>query len=81
MKRKWNASKAEKYAEKYWEKNGYAFEIKHQYISRTDYIVSKDGFAMPYSISSDITDPKGDMKNFEKCFGMYKILKNEGMVE
>lgn len=76
--RKWERTKAEKYAEKFWEENGFAFTVKREYASKTIYKVSKNGVELEYAISSDITDPKGDMKNFEKQFEMYSFLKSKG---
>jgi pyocin large subunit-like protein len=76
--RKWESTKAERYAERHWKENGYTFSIKREYASKTIYTVSKNGVELEYTISSDITDPKGDMKHFEKQFEMYSFLKSKG---
>ena len=39
----WEKSRAEKYAEKYWKKHGYHYQPKRKYMSKSVYLVSKDG--------------------------------------
>ena len=70
--KEWEKSKAEKYAENYWTKNGYTFTVKRKYISKTIYMVSKDGIEMRYDIAGDTVDNKGNMKFFEKSFELHK---------
>lgn len=75
---KWERNAAQKYAEKYWTDNGYQFTATKEYSSKVVYMVGKDGIEMQYEVSSNITDPKGDMKLFEKSYAMFCILKQKG---
>ena len=68
----WERSGAERYAEKYWRKWGYTYTVRRKYISKTVYLVGKDGIEMEYIVQGAVTNPKADMRAFERLFEMHK---------
>ena len=76
MERKWEHSKIEKYAEKWWLQNGYNFETKKEWISKTIYIVSKDGKQHEYTIyPSQMKFFEKTMQQFQENWDMYFELQ------
>lgn len=67
---KFEKTRAEKYAEKWFTENGFEFELKKQYISKTKYLVTKDGITDDFELPSTVTDPKRFMAMYGETFKM-----------
>lgn len=63
-------SKIESYAEKWFKEHGFEFKILKQYLSKTNYEVTKDGVTDTFELSSSVTDGKLYMDNYGKSFAM-----------
>ena len=74
MERKWQISRIEKYAEKWFAQNGFSFELVKQYVSKTIYLISKDGISEKFELPSEATDIKGYMELFRKSFELEKQI-------
>lgn len=72
----WEKSRAEKYDEKYWKKHGYHYQPKRKYMSKSVYLVSKDGVEVTYDIPYSVTDPVKFMKFFADLFDMHTKLQS-----
>ena len=76
MERKWEHSKMERYAEKWWRMNGYQFEIKKEWVSKTVYTVRKDNKELEYVIyPSQMKYFKDEMIVFTNYWDMYFKIK------
>lgn len=80
-KQKWNFSKEEKFAIKWFNEHGYNGELKKQYLSKTVFVIEKDGvvgeFSLPQGIKIDIAKY---MDSYEKNWNMLcelQRLRNE----
>ena len=49
-------SNQEKYAEKWFEKNGFTYRYVKQWISKTVYEISKDGLTYKWELPYDVTN-------------------------
>lgn len=81
-KAKWDFSNEEKYAIRWFNENGFTGELVKQYISKTIFIVSKDGQTEKFELPQGFKGMKMGkyMAMFEKSFAMaieYERLKRE----
>lgn len=69
---KWDFSKEEKFAIKWFEENGYSGRIIKQYISKTIFEISKDGIADKFELPQGIVfkNIKGYMEQYKKNWEM-----------
>lgn len=69
---KWDFSKEEKFAIKWFEENGYSGRIIKQYISKTMFEISKDGIADKFELPQGIVfkNIKGYMEQYKKNWEM-----------
>lgn len=71
-KAKWDLSKEEKYAVNWFNKHGFDGEIEKQYLSKTKFIISKNGvtdrFELPQGIKNINT--RKIMDSYEKSFNL-----------
>ena len=72
---KWNLSKEEKYAIQWFDKNGYDGKIEKQYISKTIFTVSKDGFSTKFELTQGL--PKINMSDFMNRFENNFIMERK----
>ena len=63
-------SRAEKFAEKWFDENGFSYELKKQYLSKTKYTVTKDGVTDDFELPSAVTEYKNYMKQYGESFKM-----------
>ena len=63
---KWDLSKEERYAVRWFEKNGFSGKIEKQYITKTIFIVEKDGVKEAFHLTQGL--PNMNMKNYMKMF-------------
>ena len=68
MSLEWEVSKPAKYAEKWWKKNGYAYERVGCSVYYDKYVVKKDGHSMEFDVNCMVTNFKENMVYFEKMF-------------
>ena len=68
---KWEKSTAARYAELYWTEHGYVFSFVRNDRNKDDYVVSKNGVLMGYTILKDTVDFPAEMIKFEKMFAQY----------
>lgn len=76
-KAKWDFDYNEKYAIKYWDNNGYSGELKRQYVTKTVFVIRKDGTELQWAIYS-VTKPrdmKKCMEQFEFAFNLHRDLE------
>ena len=66
----WEASQAEKYAERWWKKNGFDVNLLKRYQSKSIYAVSRDGMATNVEIPYTVRKFKGFMEQFQKGFDL-----------
>jgi len=66
----WEASPAEKYAEGYWEKNGFTVKLLKRYQSKSIYEVSRDGLTRKEEIPDTVRRFGEYMKQFQKGWDM-----------
>lgn len=64
---KWDFSKEERYAIRWFAENGYTGRIVKQYISKTVFEISKDGVTSKFEIPQGI-----DLKNVKKYMEQYR---------
>lgn len=67
-KAKWDFSKEEKYAIKWFEENGFTGKVIKQYLSKTEFEISKDGITDKFTLPQGIVfrDIKGYMDQFKR---------------
>lgn len=65
---KWDFSKEEKFAIKWFEENGYSGRITKQYISKTIFEITKDGITDKFELSQGIVikNIKGYMEQYRQ---------------
>ena len=64
------ASPAEKYAERWWEKHGFVVELLKRYQSKSIYKVSRDGMTTNEEIPYTVQKFKEFMERFQKGWDM-----------
>lgn len=69
---KWDFSKEEKFAIKWFEENGYSGRIIKQYISKTIFEIEKDGVTDKFELPQEIEfkNIKGYMEQYKKNWEM-----------
>ena len=68
---KWDFSKIEEYAIKWFNENGFDGKIEKQYLSKTIFTVSKDGVADKFELHQDIK-----IKSIKKYIDQYMVNWN-----
>ena len=75
LEHKYELTKFQKYALKYLKENGFEISLKKEYISKTIYIVSKDGYTNEWHCMNNIANSKAGMKAFQDwwdiCYKCY----------
>ena len=66
----WQASPAERYAERYWQKNGFTVKLLKRYQSKSIYEVSRDGLTQKAEIPDTVRRFGEYMKQFQKGWDM-----------
>lgn len=66
----WDASSAERYAERWWEKHGFEVKLLKRYQSKSIYEVSKDGLTSKEEIPYTVRKFKEFMERFQKGWDM-----------
>ena len=78
-KAKWDLSKPEQIAIQWFEENGFVGQIKKQYVSKTVFIVMKDGitdtFALPQSVTPKTINDF--MEQYRKQFDILKLINQK----
>lgn len=67
-------TKNEKYAEKWFNENGFQCELIRQYISKTKYKVSKDGITEIFELPYGISEIRKYMEMYRQSFEMKKQI-------
>lgn len=77
--KKWDFSKEEEYAIKWFLKNGFEVELKEQFVSKTKFLVSKDGVSDSFSLMQGLKkmDIRSYMEQYGKQFEMFKRIKEK----
>lgn len=57
-------------AEKWWNENGFTYQLKKRYSHKDVYLVSKDGVMLLFEIPDTVTDSEANMKFFQKMFDL-----------
>lgn len=66
----WEASPAERYAEKYWQENGFEVKLIKRYQSKSVYEVSRDGLTHKEEIPYTVRRFGEYMRQFQKGWDM-----------
>lgn len=66
----WEASPAEKYAEKYWLEHGFTTKLLKRYQTKSVYEVSRDGLTRKEEIPDTVRRFGEYMKQFQKSWDM-----------
>ena len=74
---KWEKSRAEKYAERWFSDHGFDCYLVKQHISKTVYRVSKDGVEDRLELPRAVEKPKEFMQMYEKSFAMLQKLSGK----
>lgn len=78
-KAKWDLSKPEQIAIQWFEENGFVGQIKKQYVSKTVFIIMKDGitdtFALPQSVTTKTINDF--MEQYRKQFDILKLINQK----
>ena len=76
---KWESSRNEEYAEKWWTEHGFAWKLVKRFISYSEYEVTKDDLTIKYQIQNI---PRMNIKQFmegpagfTKCWEQHVTLK------
>ena len=69
----WDATKADMFAEKWWDEHGYSFALKKRYQSKSTYAVKKGEVSCEYDIFNTATNKttaneEQQMQAFERYF-------------
>lgn len=75
MKRKWNATAMELYAERWLNSNGFKYTLKKETCSKSYYDVERDGVVMELIIDVERKDCARFMDWFDKEFAGYVELR------
>lgn len=71
----WDASPAEKYAEQYWQENGFTAKLLKRYQSKSIYEVSCDGMTRKEEIPYSVKKFGLFMEQFQKSWDMAVELR------
>lgn len=74
----WEATQAELYAEKWWRSHGFSVTLDSRMLSKSVYIVSKDGIKDKYEVPFRVKDKAGFMRLFEHYWALLKKTKEAG---
>ena len=78
-KAKWDLSKPEQIAIQWFTENGFVGQIKKQYVSKTVFIITKDGivdtFALPQSVTPKTINDF--MEQYRKQFDILKLINQK----
>lgn len=76
---KWDFSKEEMFAIKWFEKNGFEVELKEQFVSKTKFIVRKDNVVDSFDLSQGLKkmNVKQYMQQYERQFELLKQIKEK----
>lgn len=78
-KAKWDLSKPEQIAIQWFEENGFVGQIKKQYVSKTVFIIMKDGitdtFALPQSVTPKTINDF--MEQYRKQFDILTLINQK----
>lgn len=76
---KWDFSKEEMFAIKWFEENGFEVELKEQFVSKTKFIVRKDNIADNFDLTQGLKkmNVKQYMQQYKRQFEMLKQLKEK----
>lgn len=66
----WDASPAERYAERYWQKNGFTVKLLKRYQSKSVYEISRDGLTRKEEIPYTVRKFGEYMKQFQNGWDM-----------
>lgn len=72
----WEASPAEKYAERWWKKNGFEVKLIKRYQSKSIYEISRDGLTRKEEIPYTVKKFGEYMKQFQKGWDMLVEIEN-----
>ena len=72
----WEASPAEKYAERWWKKNGFEVKLLKRYQSKSIYEISRDGLTRKEEIPYTVKKFGEYMKQFQKGWDMLAEIEN-----
>lgn len=72
----WEASPAEKYAERWWKKNGFEVKLLKRYQSKSIYEISRDGLMRKEEIPYTVKKFGEYMKQFQKGWDMLVEIEN-----
>ncbi len=76
---KWELTKNDECAIAWFEKNGFEVTLKKQYISKTVFIVKKDGVEDTFELPNGFNyDCASYMEQYRKSFDMHCKLKRAG---
>lgn len=75
--KKWDFSKEEEYAIKWLLENGFEVELKEQFVSKTKFLVCKDGVSDSFSLMQGLKkmNIRSYMEQYGKQFEMLKRIK------
>lgn len=75
--KKWDFSKEEEYAIKWLLENGFEVELKEQFVSKTKFLVCKDGVSDSFSLMQGLKkmNIRSYMEQYGKQFEMFKRIK------
>lgn len=75
--KKWDFSKEEEYAIKWLLENGFEVELKEQFVSKTKFLVCKDGVSDSFSLMQGLKkmNIRSYMEQCGKQFEMFKRIK------
>ena len=74
---KWEKSRAERYAERWFINHGFDCYLVKQYINKTVYRVSKDGIEDRFELPRAVENPKEFMQMYESSFAMKQALSKK----
>jgi hypothetical protein len=72
----WEASPAEKYAERWWKKNGFDVKLLKRYQSKSIYEISRDGLTRKEEIPYTVKKFGEYMKQFQEGWDMLVEIEN-----
>lgn len=81
-KQKWDFSKEELFAIKWFEENGFEVELKEQFVSKAKFIVRKDNITDNFDLTQGLKkmSVKQYMQQYKRQFELLKQLKEKGSV-
>ncbi len=78
-KAKWDLSKPEQIAIQWFEENGFVGQIKKQYVSKTVFIITKDGIVDTFALPQSVTHKNVNafMEQYRKNFDILKLINQK----